>query len=303
MSELIKKTWKRLLETEVPMKLPSEYVASFQTLQYEITHINQRLRQIEAWMNDFANPKIKEHIDQIKSIFSEITNNILPMVKKAQAWAENALTRAQEAFDRAEAFINVLRKSSSQLVIDGQDIINQASSLARVYIEESGRIINAYINYGKKVGAEIKNVYIKAKYVADEMLEAKKQIGIPLGKAKSDAKKALYCWDKLRKGGWSHKYIFCCLDEGIDAIKYMTFKGYGGQDSVLEELIEAFKEVGAAMIGLANAYASYSSVVYNETINLGKTIRISFERIGEATTSFADSIKNLAVNLSNNLKI
>jgi len=133
------------------------------------------------------------------------------------------------------------------------------------------------------------NVRDHAETVATQMSQAVSEINVPLGYVKGRIN--LIYKDRANP--------LAVAVNAFYALAYLTFKNVGGQQAVLEEVIEAFSQINSAFSGLGNSFQNLGSETESAVRTLRNVISGSISRIGTAMLTFTESFEALGINLSN----
>ena len=207
------------------------------------------------------------------------TNSLVETIQKT----------GEVAIEKANNLINIMKKAATQLKVDATGIYTAAITLRDVITRERRNIsngINAYSSVIRSAAILIKN---QAVAVATQMSQAVSEIQVPLNYAKNRL-------DLLYRDRWN---VAAVAVNAYYAVAHLTFYNAGGQQGALEEVMEAFRQIGGSFSGLGNSFVAFGNHIYNGGANLRNVINRSMATIGEAIRTFATSFQVLGNNLAN----
>lgn len=296
---------------------------------FEKYNILARLRAIENKVNKDIDPRLAEQtsilsdqIRELKSLIGKVNNEIIPAINETAGKATSASNLAIEAQKRSESVLDIV-VDAKNIALDAKskimdavatvqeikdrfifaadgletDIIGlkaAAEEFITVLTRELSGLGSQFKEWGTKIADTVKTVGEKAQRVGGELGEAVVQIGKPL---KACADHAYEMGEDMVDGD-----VLGAVGHAEKALEYLTFKGYGGQDSVLEELMEAFKEISTEFIALYNALVTFGDTTEKESDDLKNRIEHANLLIKQSFNKFTNAFYAVFFNLQYRLK-
>ena len=97
-------------------------------------------------------------------------------------------------------------------------------------------------------------------------------------------------------------HIYDAIQNARKALEVLTYKGYGGQNSVLLELIEALKQITSAGLQVKNSVYKFGNDFGNDSDSIKNTIEVSITEIDDSMNSFIQSFYSVFENMQLRLK-
>lgn len=254
-----------------------------------LEELNNRIKMIESWKDINAVPQISQNIDNIIVISNEIKNQVYPRIVNAQNEARKSITYAEDSIIKANHVITKLKKIGTGLQSDAKNLSDASNIIIKTVQNEFNIMSGAFVAYGTALKDAGGHVTAEARQVGEEMLSAYREIKIPLERVK-------YYVDLVAKPKITDlPFVFLNI---AMAFNHMVILSYGGQSSVIWEIIEAFNAISSEFKDLGQAFWSFGDTLYLSSMNLSNSINGSIDRIGDSITGFVNAFKKLGVNLA-----
>lgn len=254
-----------------------------------LTVLNNRIKMIESWKDINAIPQISQNIDNIIVISNEIKNQVYPRIVNAQEEARKSITYAEDSIIKANHVITKLKKIGTGLQSDAKNLSNASDIVIKTVQNEFNVISGAFVAYGTALKEAGGHVTAEAKQVGEEMLSAYREIKVPMSRVKHYVN--LVAKPKLT----DLPFIFLNI---AMAFNHMVILSYGGQNSVIWEVIEAFNAISKEFKDLGQAFWNFGETLYDASRILADNIKNSIDKIGGSITAFVDAFKMLGINLA-----
>lgn len=227
--------------------------------------------KIEIYINDF--------MARTKTEIEEYVNSLIATIKDT----------ADLAIAKATALVNVMKQAAIQLKADAIGIYNAAKVFRKVILDERNIIFNAVYWFTTKLKDAAIVVKDNAVAVATQMSEAVSEIQVPMNRVK----------DKIDLLYQDRYNLAAAIVNAWYALGHLTYMNYGGQQAVIEEVMEAFTQIGGAFSNLGTAFKNLGSEVATEGEKLRNAINGAMVRIADAMRVFVKSFQALGNNLAN----
>lgn len=302
-------------------------------LRNQITSLQADINDIKKWRNETADPTLNSNIQNIKTLFDNLQNNILPRIQLAEQTTEdnknislNAASLANEAQQKAasifndvqiaktdaldakngaeNAFFNVseLQKQfmfASDGISNDLDIVKNKGNVFITVLKRELTAISDQINeFGKDISNSAKDIQNKLIAVGGEFTEAVEQISEPLQEVISYAQKLPKIADGLG------------VDD-IDDIAYLPYNLYqmakytywasitdkDGHD-ILHELLECFGEITDRFNDLGGSFVDFGKTIASGAENLNNRVAISQQLIDSSFNDFMNAFQKVFFNMT-----
>jgi ribosome-associated translation inhibitor RaiA len=263
-------------------------------------NIVKRVNQIEEWIKQFGEPNIKSNLSDIRNIYTDIRNNIKPDIDNAVSWARDAIGKAQN-------LVNKVKKAGEDLGADAQEIETAGRELWSEIIRIMANIRQRMINFGENIKDSAQtNVVAYARRVKNAVYDAAGELTEAYNEIRVPTERVSHYKDLL----WRDRYnLVAVAYNAFYALGHLTFFNHNGQGGCLEEIIEAFDEIGGGFSNLGNEFRIFANHFNQFAVHLkayarrmALKIEDDLEELQGALTTFFSKIRNMGINLSNNLK-
>lgn len=272
--------WKNAIKGGITEKKKEGLIKSREEIESGIVPYNlyKRVQEIED--------KVARNIEDIKNIYADIKDRILPSIEEAKTWSTQAVNAAQGIIDK-------LGKTATHLVGNVKNINRAASNLSGTIKGEVNTIKNTFVRFGNNVKGQIDALASSANYVGSELQEAVNEI--------KPALDASISWAKTAASRASRLQALRAVVAAHKSIAYLVHKGYGGQGAVIPEMMEGFTEIKNAFINLKNNFTAFGNKLKYESDVLGGQIKGSVNKISTKTTTLTNNISKMGKDLKQDL--
>ncbi len=276
-----------------------EKISGITNILNDLRQLKVEIANLKAWKDSDAIPNIRNSLTNAKNAASTATtaattaSNALDNVKVVQNKLNETVTSVNQMGGDVKQIYVRLQRSSAQLQKDAETIQSSALNMHKVITGEATNIQKAFTKYGIDISGSAMGIANSTTGVARQMSDAYREIRVPLGQVSAHAKAvATYAnqWNIFGVG--IHAYY---------ALAYLTFAGYGGQNSVLLEVIEAFSQINAAFNSLSSNFSKFANISKSAPVVLSNVMKTSFTNISNVISVFGNTFSNLANNLSGNI--
>jgi len=237
-------------------------------------------------------PAINANIVEIKSFPAKIAESAKQITNQMQTkitdYVDNTVLPPLLAMK--DTFVSV----GDGLKNDIQIVVNQGTKMTNNMKAEMVKIKDVFVGFGTNIKNQATGIANGAKKVGDELVEAVREIKVPLDQSIAWAK-------KIPKHARKLDFIAMGID-AFNAIGYLVLTTRAGQKGVIPEMSEGFSEISGAFTGLKNNFNSFGNTLKNESTNIGNQIQTSTTNIKNNTDAFLLSFKSTFDNMSTRIK-
>jgi hypothetical protein len=301
-------------------------------------NILARITEIENWRKEEADPKIETNLFNIEK-FAKVaqdasstsllaSNNalsasniaveakntvesILTRVEIAETNAINAATQSNQLFGEIQSFSNRLIATGQQLQTDLDELMVAEASLRTVLTQELDGIRRQYNDFADAIKVAGESVKKEGEDVNSELIEIVTEMNKPM----QDIQEYLR---RLQRDS----PIFIPFNAAmtvsliVSSSAVIFTQGIGGNENpaliahyiqpgngtIVEEMIEGFKEVGKEFLDIAASLGNFSNTLETESRKLGDRLILANNLINAEFKKFIDTFQKIFFNLSFNLR-
>ncbi|MHA1251427.1 MAG: hypothetical protein ACTSRP_15660 [Candidatus Helarchaeota archaeon] len=294
-------------------------------------NIREHIRDIQNIYNNINKvivPNINQALSQSKAAASNAVDAMkdakasLEEAKKSANLAEGAKSRAEEILSTVSELRDSAREAAKNaknaydrlayvgdgMVNDLKNLMQNTSYLLSVLKVDLANIAATFRDFGTHTLSNAKTLTEKLAELARQLGDAAKEIDKPLDYV-IDRTKDMY--DDIRSAARSLRradalgaagHIYDAIQNARKALEVLTYKGYGGQNSVLLELIEALKQITSAGLQVKNSVYKFGNDFGNDSDSIKNTIEVSITEIDDSMNSFIQSFYSVFENMQLRLK-
>jgi len=259
---------------------------------------------------DSANLSMKEALNSANIAKSARDSAIeaLNKITEFTEMAENAANSAKVAAENAKAMLDRLHYVSEGLINDINEFNQNASYLVSVILTDLGHISATFQEFGSNVLQNSIEVSRDIEGLVNQLRDAVNEISVPLNyvadQARSMATNIADAWDLAQKLDYlgSIGELVEALNNAKNGFEVLTFKPYGGQNSVFFEIIEAFNQISNAFFELKDSMTKLGSDLSSDGEDIKDVIIMAKTDIDDATNKFLSSFLKIFNNMTLRLK-
>lgn len=172
MAEFIEK-WKNALQKKI--EPPANKIVSTVSAAIEPYNLINRINELESWKDQFADPNIRDNIDNINDVYTKAANIKNQIETQIVPNINNALENANKAA--------IIATSAENDAVNAADIAKAASSSVNKVASEVKETANTAItasNQAKTALTEINNIYIKLTRAANSLASEASKMTSPI---------------------------------------------------------------------------------------------------------------------------
>ena len=307
----------------IPVSTITSDIRNIRELPNEVRRLRQEIAELRKWKDSDAIPKINKSLTNIENINTNITSKILPDIQNihtdisanlvprindatqksldasniavfAKNASESARNEALGAAELVKKFYGMFQDVGNGLVTDMKNVVDKEKRLMEVMAYETGRIKTVFTDFGVEVKDRSIDVAASMQELAKQLIDAVEEIKIPMDVAATNGLRILPRANRLDWLG--------ALSAAYHCIAYMVWAGYGGQNSVLLETIEAFVQISRASTRLRSDFNYFGSGVSRNAEDISLQISRSVNNIKLALNDFIGSFQNVFYNMSMRLQ-
>ncbi len=241
-----------------------------------------------------------------------LAEGFLLRIQDAETNALNAATNATNSLNQVQDFANRLKKTGEQLQTDLDAILAAESKFRTVLLTELDAIrrqLNDLAAATSSAGDIVKKEGEDVKAEMDEVVDS-------LNRPISDLKEYLR---RIQEDSavfipFNASMVLALITSSSMVNFVQTFAGaaenptlndyykVSGHGTIVEEIIEGFKEVGVELVDVGNSMKGFADTINAETKKLGDRLILSSQLINDAFKEFIDTFHRIFLNLSYTLR-